>query len=121
MKQTTKIHIPIYGDYLHIFIGSRKQYLAYVLKCYNVDLSGDIRELTDGAATFISPHIYSLWLAHYHNTIASMGTLVHECLHIAIKVLEHRSIYMSAEEDEALAYLQEWLFETAFNWIENCR
>ncbi|MFA6716058.1 MAG: hypothetical protein WCS27_11825 [Victivallaceae bacterium] len=54
-----------------------------------------------------------IWMPRYTHTISNMGTLSHECLHIAMRILEVCNIQITFDNHEALAYLHGHIFEEA--------
>jgi hypothetical protein len=59
-----------------------------------------------------------IWSKHKDRSIESLSTLVHECVHAANMILDHKGIPMSLENDESQAYLVEWLFENCLRALK---
>jgi hypothetical protein len=54
---------------------------------------------------------YFIWV----RLCEDIAVLVHECIHLAYRVLEDRGIKISQENDEVLAYYHGYLFKTLWN------
>lgn len=59
-----------------------------------------------GFADLIGDNVY-MWIAEGEG----YGALVHECVHAANFVLGSRGVAVSAKDDEAQAYLVQWIFD----------
>lgn len=56
-----------------------------------------------------------IWLKTNKKTDAEF--LVHECIHAASYILDSRGVEISAKNDEALAYLSQWIFSNCFKYL----
>ena len=61
---------------------------------------------------------YLLWQRHFDWTIADMGVFVHELLHFAVSILDDKGIAVRVENDEVLAYLQEYYVVRFFEQLK---
>lgn len=59
-----------------------------------------------------------IWSKFKDRSIESLSTLVHECVHAANMILDHKGIPMSLENDESQAYLVEWIFENCLRALK---
>lgn len=58
---------------------------------------------------------YIVALSRWSGNADDHSNLVHECLHIAGLILDHRDIHITLEHDEPLAYLTQYLVRQCLN------
>lgn len=104
----------IYNTPLTIFIGSYKECEAYLHRVYGLDkqeqryYGGYSQILTNLNTGEVRSFI---WMPKYNHMISDIGTLSHECLHIAMRTLESCNTPVSHNNHEALAYLHNYILE----------
>lgn len=57
-----------------------------------------------------NPH-HGIFIWVRHRGIAGLGSLHHECIHAANECLKQKGVKQDTDNDEALTYLSQWLFE----------
>jgi hypothetical protein len=57
-----------------------------------------------------------IWLRQFD--IKSLGILCHESIHAANFVLSYRGIKINQDDDEALAYLAQWIFQECMKFYK---
>ncbi len=102
-KFVTKV--PIYGNEL-IYITGKKDHIKFLTEA-GEDTSdannyvGMVYTSTNGA------------ICIYIQDVSDLKTIHHETIHAAFRILEHVDIKADIENQEALCYLSDWIF----NWI----
>lgn len=111
MAKLKTFHItdPIYNTDLVVCKGDYQKYIKFCKKNYNVDVSAKIS--AGRFYAFVDDNTgkesLSIWLPEY-----DIGTLLHECLHCAVYVLNERGIKIATKMDEPFCYYTEWLFRS---------
>jgi hypothetical protein len=117
MKKVYKIlENNTYNIPVTIFIGSYKECEAYRKRVFQLPPSkqcfyAGYSELLEEAKT--AECLGFIWMPEYNHSISNMGTLSHECLHIAMRILQVCNIQITFDNHEALAYLHGHIFEEA--------
>jgi len=121
-KQTFYVQVPIYNCKVWFYFNSTFGLKDWAKEKFNVNLD---EAFYAGKATAISYDLENAGRPGHllvaidnpeeccENRDAFISYLVHETLHTAITILENRGIPVNAENDEVLAYLQQFLFENA--------
>lgn len=84
-------------------------------KKYNVDMDCTKQ---DAGATIKEAHLTEDGTLQYFSWIADpqdIVTLVHECIHLANRILRDRGITVTPTDDETLAYYHGYLFKVLWN------
>lgn len=111
-----KIDDPIYGQALHLFIGSYKQYRSWVKRhLKNVKLHGNLR-YAEAHSEILENEFkekrYYIRLPRWSATIEEMGILSHELIHHVFFVLNAVGVDVDPQgKNEAFAYYYNMLFE----------
>ncbi len=61
-------------------------------------------------------HASVIWIPNWDKTIDIRGTLVHECVHAAVRILHDKGVPIRIENDETLAYLTQYLFKECLSF-----
>lgn len=85
-----------------------KKYCIDNVDCENADVGFTNNYLPEEDNASIR---YVVWIRHNDD----IATLVHECIHLAFRILEDRGIKVNIENDEVLAYYHSYLFKTLWN------
>jgi hypothetical protein len=116
MKKPFMFHSDIYREnFLFLPAYTQKQVnnaLKKLKATELIDISG-----CDGQTVFCADFVV-IWSKHKDKSVESLSTLVHECVHAANMVLDHKGIPMNLENDESQAYLVEWLFENCLRALK---
>jgi hypothetical protein len=94
----------IYRQDYYFLIGWNKEQVEKTLK---VSVEGG------AGATMLQDGTIYIWLHDISNP-ESLSELSHECVHAANMTLGARGIVVSADDDEALAYLVQWIFQNCY-------
>lgn len=73
---------------------------------------GPMQKFAGGVTMEINGQVI-IWIEDINN--GGISDLVHECIHAANFTLLSRGIKVNAKNDEAHAYLAQWIFEICFN------
>ncbi len=119
--QITTIELPIYDLDIVIVINDWDQLITILKKRFAVKLTQDHYDAC-GLTIYNEPGIddNEIWLLlkkPYLNT----WTVCHELMHIISGICELRGIVMDPKNDEALAYLQGYIGERVFEFIEKSK
>ena len=111
MKDLKKtFNVPLYGGKVHIvFTSDDDPYNASkkFFNCDNEDLKGcKAATLTNQAYN----NVYHVVLS----SIATDGSIAHECLHVVNLIFEHAGITPDLRNDEPAAYLIGWLVDRVY-------
>jgi len=113
-----KLFDPIYRANLRVMINcSFDDCRKHTLKEFNTELQEN-NSLANGKAFALSDGSYLVWVEKFNWSIDCQGVLVHELLHIAFYVIGDRGIKIDSDEDEALAYYFEYLFNSVWNKLK---
>ncbi len=83
----------------------------------NKDKYQDDYEMGNGLLYTELPKGYIMLISHCDNWIDTVGTVVHECLHLTHYVLQRAGISLTKESEESFTYLQEKLVESILEKI----
>ena len=116
MKKAHTFYSDLYKEGFIFLPGFTQKQVNSLLKKFKVEDSVDI-EGCDGLTVFCQNFVL-IWSKHKDKSIESLSTLVHECVHAANMILDHKGIPMSLENDESQAYLVEWIFENCLKVLK---
>lgn len=68
--------------------------------------------VNDDGATISNDLGIVIWIRH--NSALGLPDLVHECIHAANYLLSKRGVTVTSKDDEALAYLVQWIFTVCY-------
>ena len=109
-----QVKIPIYGGtFIVKVVDSWKK--------TNKEFNYKIEKYTEGCAFWSVDDTGSSKFYMVFKGIPSTSTMVHESVHLANSILKYRGIKSSHLNDEAQAYLVEWIFEQAEEFIEKLK
>jgi len=99
----THHYVPIYGFHINVVFTQKEfKYLCKKYQDYDFELDDNYNGLS-----LLNPVNQEVTIGIFNN---SLGTIVHECTHASLFMLNERSMDPSDSQGEALAYLQEYLF-----------
>lgn len=112
MISKKKIHIPIYGAELTVYLVDSYQELTYkkILPEYFSDMGG---------AMVIKPRDNELLIYKmiFERTTFPIGVVAHECLHLIRHLYQDIGITFNMENDEHQCYLMGFLFDKVYQFI----
>ena len=96
-------------EYFFLKYWSREQFE----KVIGVDLSNS------GGMTVFKDGVIYIWVESLEGQ--GVSHLVHECLHATNFTLGSRGVKVSAKDDEAQAYLIQWIFDNCFQSLKKIK
>ena len=116
MKKINVFYSDIYKEGFVFFPGYTQKQLNLALKKLKIEEPIEI-DGCDGQTIFCKDFVV-IWSKHKDKSIESLSTLVHESVHAANMILDHKGIPMTLENDESQAYLVEWIFENCLRFLK---
>lgn len=116
MKKATTFYSDLFKEGFVFLPGYTQKQVNTFLKRFKVEDSIEI-EGCEGLTVF-SQNFVIIWSKYKDKSIESLTTLVHESVHAANMILDHKGIPMSLENDESQAYLVEWIFENCYKVLK---
>lgn len=116
-----KIHEKMYGIPLRLIIAPWEEYKTHIKKTYGFTESeqrffGGMSYLVTSENKGEAEGI--IWMPSFDNSMDSISTLAHECLHIAIRVLDKMGVITNIDNQEPLCYLQQYYFKAALEKMQ---
>ena len=119
MIKIYRIKDNVYGAYPFLCIGSWSDFKMYMY-CFEVDVKQETASAMNFAFEYEDSDNFCIWLKSFKETnIISMGHLVHECMHATVAILNSRGIPINKNNEECVAYYQEFLFKGFLSKIRN--
>ncbi|MPN28191.1 hypothetical protein SDC9_175631 [bioreactor metagenome] len=121
MAKTFLIPEKMYHFPLRVFVGSYEEYSAYCKRHYGFE---EKEQQFFGGFSFLVTYENGkpegfIWLPKFDSaSIGDIGTLSHECIHIALRVLFKLGISVTEGNQEPLAYLHEYFFTEALKKLK---
>ena len=112
------ISIDILSCYIHLFYDDYERLGKWM---NNVGIVGDpplMEGFCKGFAFKKRDTQGKYWLGIYLPAGASINTISHECTHAATFILDITNVYFDVKEDEILAYLQGYILEKVWEFVE---
>lgn len=104
LYKKTHHYIPIYGMNINIVFNHKDfTYLCEKYQDYKID-----RPLSNNGECLMNPENEELTIGIFNN---ELSTIVHEVTHASLFLIEKRFMNPNDSDGEALAYLQQYLFE----------
>jgi hypothetical protein len=113
-KKPKRYYNVMYRQHFSFYIGwSRKAFTEYLIEFYEID--PEVEEYEGICMELIcdDKHEVLVWTAPSSGK-DKIQTILHECIHAAIRTLEARGIKTTGDNQEPLAYLTEYLFGVAY-------
>jgi len=113
--RSTKIHkieVPIYNQVVNVLITNNIKNAALYFEANYPGIDMDNVEYVDAFMQRVNNKekgVSKLYIAILED--CTPGTLVHECVHAAWDILDYIGVGVTADNDEALAYLTQFLFD----------
>ena len=102
-KTRFKLRCPLFNDDIYLLVGSKEKANAF---CKDLNLTdkhlGKTAEIAD--TNSMLPEGFLIWVKEpgmYH-------TMVHECIHLVNKIFQYHGIPFNSENDEIIAYYQNY-------------
>lgn len=111
-----RIDVPIYNATVVVYLSDEHNIKQDIKNTYNVSIPkiyGDC-----GGSFNIETNVgtrYILWVDTFNQTDKRLSTFHHESIHIANFILSDVGVETSVDNDEALAYLSEFVFLKIIN------
>ncbi len=109
--QSLKIREETFGALVELHIGSWDQYRKYLKDIFNIE--SETQTVTGQMKYLVSEDMdegcYIMWIENFDPADAEcIGTLTHECLHVATTMMKYKGVPINAENQEVTAYLLEY-------------
>ena len=118
MKKVHAFYEDMLGAHLILYLGSRKECIAWARKKWNLPLDDCYLSSENGNYFTIEAQDDSGVLARViHIADNSIGVAVHESVHAAYSILNDRNIPVTCEDNECLCYLSQWICDRIFEAI----
>lgn len=124
MAKILDLIVPIYEQTLTVIEGDVEDALAFLetklLPEFYEETSHRIQGSRGYSISVALPsgaNHYVLWF----ETLEDLDVLVHECLHICFYILEDVGVHADAGHQEAIAYLQSWMFREIVQRLPNTK
>lgn len=125
-NENFEVDVDLYKIIIDVYLGSFEKTIKQIEKKHGVklDFASDFGT-SDGSVINLEeshdvPGYVAIAIKNFAEKYAddqwrAIAVLSHEAVHVATAIMHNRGIPISYENDETLAYLQEWILETILN------
>lgn len=108
LKAFQKDRASVYGVPVWVILGTWEEYMEWRFKTFQVEIESRLPYQAMAEMVYLKKDgtsISLIWMEEYDHTIDHMGTLAHECIHSAMRILEKVGVPVTLDQHEALTYL----------------